>query len=76
MDTIKKNGGDVVANNHRLLAGFFVGLTSILLIGGGVYSAIQGASETGFALIASGSTPLGTLLGFFVGESNEAKKHE
>jgi len=76
MDTIKCKGGDVVANNHRLMAGFFVGLTSIILIGGGVYSAIQGATETGFALIATGSTPLGTLLGFFVGESNEAKKHE
>jgi len=76
MDTIKCLGGDNVANNQRLLAGFFVGFTSLTLIVGGVYCAIQGATETGFALIASGSTPLGTLLGFFVGENNEAKKHE
>jgi len=76
MDTTKWKGGDVVANNSRLLAGFFVGCTSLLLVGGGVYAAITGAAETGYALIASGCAPLGTMLGFFVGENNEAKKHE
>lgn len=58
---------------RRLLAGIFVGIGSLVLISGGVYLVVKGEGEMGFAMIATGTTPLTTMLGFFVGESNGKK---
>lgn len=59
---------------RRLMAGTFVGFGSLILICGGVYLVTKGQTESGFAMIATGATPLTTMLGFFVGENNGRKQ--
>lgn len=59
---------------ERLLAGFIIGIMALMVVAGGVYSVIQGDTESGFALLAIGA-PIGSaLLAFFVGEANGKKK--
>lgn len=51
----------------RTIAGLFVGVGSIILIGVGAY-------RGDFPMIALGMTPLSSMLAFFVGESNGQKQ--
>lgn len=54
-------------NVERIIAGVFAGVGGLVLIWKGI--------ETGnHAVTASGTTILGTMLGFFVGESNGMKR--
>jgi len=59
-----------------LMAGAFVGVGSLMLIGGGIYCVAKGDVQTGMSLIAAGSPMVSTLMAFFVGENNQKKKQE
>lgn len=58
---------------RRVMAGAFIGVGSLLLISGGVWLVVKGDATEGFAMIGLGTTPLSTMLGFFMGESNGKK---
>lgn len=58
---------------RRVMAGAFIGVGALVLIAGGVFEVVRGNPTNGFAMIGLGTTPLTTMLGFFMGESNGKK---
>jgi hypothetical protein len=57
-------------NYQKLMAMAFSGIGALVIVNGAIILISEGQVEVGLAIMGTGSTLLGTILGFAIGEKN------